>query len=405
MSDSLTSMPPAKKRKWLPFLVLLLILAPLFWWLWPGKNSAPPSAGDAIFRSMALQNVPVRLSTAVTSDFPVYFNALGTVTSLNTVNVRSRVGGEIVRINFTEGQNVQKGDVLVEIDPRPYQAALLQAEGVLQQNQARLKNAQVDLARYEQLHAEDSVARQTLETQRALVEEYRGTLHNSQGAVDEAKLNLEFTKIHAPVSGRLGLRQIDIGNLLSANDATVVTVITQTRPIHVSFTLSETDLPVVLQRVRAGDMLTVEVWDRGNRQQLATGKLDSIDNQIDTTTGTLKFKAIFDNTDELLFPNQFVNVRLHAQTLSQVVMIPSAALQVGNQGTFVFVVNEDNKAHLRLVTAGPSDREWTVITSGLQTGEKVVLEGVDRLKEGTAVEVVATDTAEDSQNKTTHSEQ
>lgn len=245
--------------------------------------------------------VPVRVAPATVGDFPLYYKALGTVTATNTVNVRSRVGGELVKINFKEGQRVKAGDLLAEIDPRSYQIALQQAEGTLAQNQAQLKNAQIDLERYKGLFAEDSIAKQTLDTQAALVAQYQGTIKTNQAAVGDAKLNLDFTRIRAPISGRLGLRQLDVGNLVAANDTTALVVITQTQPITVVFTLPETELSTVLSRYRSGAQLPVQAWDRGDTQQLG-GRAEQPDNQIDTTTGTLKFKAGFENQDEMLFP-------------------------------------------------------------------------------------------------------
>jgi multidrug efflux system membrane fusion protein len=325
---------------------------------------------------------------ATVGNFPVYLKALGTVTATNTVNVRSRVGGELVKVNFQEGQKVKAGDLLAEIDPRSYQIALQQAEGTLAQNQAQLKNAQIDLERYKGLYAEDSIAKQTLDTQVALVGQFQGTIKTNQAAVGDAKLNLDFTRIRAPITGRLGLRQLDVGNLVAANDTTALVVITQTQPITVAFTLPESQLNTVLARYRSGAQLPVEAWDRGDLKQQATGVLRSLDNQIDTTTGTLKFKAFFENQDEALFPNQFVNVRLLADTLQNVVLAPSAAIQFGTDGSFVYVMEGDNKVRIRKLTLGASDGDHTVITEGLAKGERVVLEGTDRLRDGSEVEVV-----------------
>jgi membrane fusion protein, multidrug efflux system len=324
----------------------------------------------------------------VAGDFPVYYKALGTVTALNTINVRSRVGGELVKIAFEEGQMVKAGDLLAEIDPRSYQNALLQAQGTLMQNQAQLKNAQVDLERYRGLYEQDSIAKQTLDTAAALVLQYQGTVKTNQGAVDDAKLNLEFTKIRAPISGRVGLRQLDVGNLVAANDTTALAIITQTQPISVAFTLPENTLQTVLARYRGGNKLPVQAWDRGDLQLQATGVLQSLDNQIDVTTGTLKFKARFDNHDQVLFPNQFVNVRLLADTLKNVVLVPSAAIQFGTNGTFVYALDGDKKVKIRTLVIGETDGQNTVVKEGLAAGDRVVLEGTDRLKDGTDVEVV-----------------
>ncbi|WP_460423723.1 MdtA/MuxA family multidrug efflux RND transporter periplasmic adaptor subunit [Pseudomonas sp. ZL2] len=380
-------------RRWLVGLLILLLVAGLCWWLWPSPaaqkaGAAPGGKGGRPGFGAFGGPVPVRVESATVGDFPVYLKALGTVTATNTVNVRSRVGGELVKVNFQEGQKVKAGDLLAEIDPRTYQIALQQAEGTLAQNQAQLKNAQIDLQRYKGLYAEDSIAKQTLDTQEALVGQYQGTIKTNQAAVGDAKLNLDFTRIRAPINGRLGLRQLDVGNLVAANDTTALVVITQTQPITVAFTLPETELNTVLARYRSGAQLPVEAWDRGDIKQQAVGVLRSLDNQIDTTTGTLKFKAFFENQEEALFPNQFVNVRLLADTLKGVVLAPSAAIQFGTDGSFVYVMEGDNKVRIRKLTLGASDGDHTVVNEGLAQGERVVLEGTDRLRDGSDVEVV-----------------
>ncbi|MEB0026066.1 MdtA/MuxA family multidrug efflux RND transporter periplasmic adaptor subunit [Pseudomonas sp. MH9.2] len=388
---------PRSSRRWLISLAVLLIIIGLCWWWWPSSathksavathpksTSGTPRPGFG----GATGPVPVRVAPATVGDFPIYYKALGTVTAMNTINVRSQVAGQLVKLNFQEGQMVKAGDLLAEIDPRSYQIALEQAEGTLLTNQALLKNAQIDLERYRGLYAEDSIAKQTLDTAASLVVQYQGTIKTNQAAVGNAKLNLEFTKIRAPIAGRTGLRQLDVGNLVAANDTTALVVITQTKPITVNFTLPEKDLSVVIARFRSGDKLLAEAWDRGDEKLQATGVLYSLDNQIDITTGTLKFKARFDNQDELLFPNQFVNLRLRADTLKHAVLVPSAAIQFGTNGTFAYVMDGDKKVKIRQLQTGASDEKATVITSGLAEGERVVLEGTDRLRDGSEVEVV-----------------
>ena len=398
VDHSMQSTVSHKSRRWLVGLLLVLIVIGLCWWLWPTsskKEQAAQPEGRTSKSGMmrpgfggSTQPVPVRVSDVKRGDFPVFYKALGTVTALNTINVRSRVAGELVKVYFKEGQMVKAGELLAEIDPRSYQNALLQAEGTLLQNQAQLKNAQVDVQRYRGLYAEDSIAKQTLDTAEALVSQYQGTVKTNQAAVNDAKLNLEFTKIRAPISGRVGLRQLDVGNLVAANDTTALVVITQTEPIVVSFTLPENDLALVIARYRSGAKLPVQAWDRGDRKELAVGVLSSIDNQIDITTGPLKVKALFENRDQTLFPNQFVNVRLLADTLKDVILAPSAAIQFGTNGSFVYAMDGDNKVKIRSVKVGATDGDVTVIEEGLEPGDRVVLEGTDRLRDGGAVEVV-----------------
>lgn len=379
-----TSTSSKSSRQWLIGLILLSVLILLLWWFWP---SAPEPQVRGRFGDTG--PVPVRVAEAERADFSVELKALGTVTAYNTVNVRSRVDGELVKVLFEEGQQVEAGDLLAVIDPRPYEVALQQAQGALQENQAQLRNAELDLARYKGLYAEDSIARQTLDTQQALVNQYRGSLQSNQADVATARLNLDFTQIRAPIGGRLGLRQLDVGNLVSSGDTTPLVVITQADPIAVVFTIPEGELPAVLRRMRGdGATLEVEAWDRGERLKLAEGVLESLDNQIDTTTGTVKLKARFDNAEQMLFPNQFVNVRLRVETREAATIIPSAAVQFGSQGTFVYVVDSDDKVSIRLVTIAASDAERSLVGGGVEPGERLVLEGTDRLRDGSSVEVV-----------------
>lgn len=389
---------PRNSRRWLVSLLVLLAIIGLCWWFWPASTphktaeAGHPGGRGGMARpgfGASTQAVPVRVAPATQADFPIYYKALGTVTATNTINVRSRVAGELVKIHFQEGQMVKAGDLLAEIDPRTYQIALQQAEGTLATNQALLRNAELDVQRYRDLYREDSIAKQTLDTAESLVNQYRGTIKTNQAAVNEARLNLDFTKIRAPIGGRVGLKQLDLGNLVAANDTTALVVITQTRPISVAFTLPENDVPAVIERFRSGDKLPVEAWDRGDRKQQGSGVLASLDNQIDATTGTLKFKARFDNRDESLLPNQFVNVRLLADTLRQAVLVPTAAVQYGTNGTFVYSLDDNKKVKVSLLKTGPSNETYTVVTEGLAAGTQVVLEGTDRLREGTEVEIVS----------------
>ena len=388
MSEANTSSSGSVWR-WLIIGGVIIAIVLLLWWLWPTAAEKPQQqrGGRPAFGAFG-GPTPVRVATVEQGRFEVYAKALGTVTPLNTVNVRSRVAGELVEVRFEEGQRVQAGDLLAVIDPRPYEVALQQAEGTLQQNRALLQNAQVDLKRYRGLFADDSIAKQTLDTQQALVNQYQGTLAANQAAVNEAKLNLQFTQIRAPIDGRVGLRQLDQGNLVAANDTTPLVVITQTQPMAISFTLPESDLPPVISRFRRGDELSVQAWDRGERVLFGEGVLESLDNLIDATTGTLKMKARFDNEAELLIPNQFVNIRLRVETLDDAILIPSAALQFGSRGNYAYVVGEDSKVELRVLEVGPSNGDKTVVTKGLSVGERIVMEGTDRLRDGSEVEVV-----------------
>jgi len=408
----------ARSRRLVLFVLLACVLGALVGWFWlkPGNANKPsvnrasgsltqPSSGRPGRGNFSPAAIPVRVVAAKEGDFALYYKALGTVTAQTTVNVRARVGGQLQALRFEEGQQVEAGDVLAVIDPRPYQVTLQQAKSAVQESAALLHNAQIDLERYRKLHEEDSIARQTLDTQQAQVNQYEAALARQQALLAEAQLNLDFTQVRAPAAGRLGLRQVDVGNLVGPSDATPLVVITQIRPISLSFTLPERDLPPVLAAFRQGELLKVEAWDREERHKLAEGVLHSLDNQIDTNTGTLRFKAQFENDDESLFPNQFVNVRLLVTTLKDAVLLPSAAVQYGTNGTFAFVVIEEDgqsKVYLRNVQVGAEDGGQVVIESGLKAGEKVVLEGVDRLREGGRVEVVKDESGADDAVKAAH---
>jgi multidrug efflux system membrane fusion protein len=332
--------------------------------------------------------VAVAVEAARQGDFPIYLNGLGTVTALNTATIRSRVDGELIRVAFREGQIVHEGDLLAEIDPRPFQAQLMQAEGQLLRDEALLKNAQIDLERYQTLLEQDSIAAQQTATQQALVRQYRGTVKTDRGLIADAKLQLTYTRITAPFAGRLGLRLVDKGNIVKTSDTNGLVVLTQIQPITVVFTLPETDLPAVMKRLRAGETLPIEAYDRAGNTRLSQGKLVAVDNQIDITTGTIRLKAQFDNKDHALFPNQFVNVRMTVDTLRGVTIIPAAAIQRGTPGAFAYVVQEDQTVSVRPLKMGPSEAEKVAVLEGLKPGEQVVVDGIDKLRDGARVELV-----------------
>lgn len=333
--------------------------------------------------------VPVMAAEAVRGDIDVIVNALGTVTARNTTVVKPRVDGQLVRIAFHEGQLVKAGDVLAEIDPRPFQAVLEQVNGQLVRDHALLANALIDLERYRALLEKDSIARQQFDAQEALVKQYRGTVLADQGNLNTARLQLEFTRVTAPISGRLGLRQVDLGNMVKASDTTGIVVITQTQPILLVFSIPADSLGPVLQRVNAGETLQVEAWDRENKTRLAVGKLASVDNQIDTTTGTVKLKAEFANDDQALFPNQFVNASLRVDTRRAATLVPVAAVQRGTPGTFVYVIDPaEKKVAVRPVTLGAGNANVVAIEKGVAPGEQVVVDGADKLRQDAKVEIM-----------------
>ncbi|HTT61745.1 MAG TPA: MdtA/MuxA family multidrug efflux RND transporter periplasmic adaptor subunit [Bryobacteraceae bacterium] len=375
---------------WLALLVLIGAGAYYFW-----SKKSPAASGTAAGKGAAHTQkgrgfgaIPIVAAKARRGNIPVYFTGLGAVTPIYTVDIKSRVDGELMKIYFKEGDTVHKGDPLVEIDPRPYQVQLTQAEGQLIRDQALLENARVDLARYKTLLAQNAVPEQQVVTQDSLVKQEEGIVKADQGMIDSAKLNLVYAHILAPITGRLGLRLVDPGNIVHASDANPMLVITQIDPISVIFTLAEDQLPVVTQKFWAGQRLVVEAWDRTPpplSQKLATGTLTTLDNQIDQTTGTLKLRATFDNKNGKLFPNQFVNVRLLVQLKQNVTLIPTATVQRNSQTTYVFLVRPDSKATVRPITVGTTEGDETEVTSGLNPGDVVVMTGVDKLQEGTQV--------------------
>jgi membrane fusion protein, multidrug efflux system len=360
----------------------LAVVAVAGWYISQGGTSKTSRPGG---RSMAGLAVPVGLATATKGDIPVVLRALGTVTPLATINVKTQITGQLVEVLFKEGQMVKQGDLLAVVDPRPYDVALQQAIGQMQRDEALLKNAQTDLERYKKLVAQDSIARQQLDTQAALVRQYEAALVIDQAQVDAAKLNVAYTKIMAPLTGRIGLRGVDRGNYVTMGDATSICVIIQVQPISVIFTIPEDSLPAVRRRLKAGASLEVRALDRGQKEELGVGKLDTTDNLIDSTTGTVKLRAIFDNSDDSLFPNQFVNVRLLVDTVKDATVVPVAAIQRGQPGIFVYLVKADDTVEIRVVELGATDGERVAITKGLQVGDQVVIDGTDRLREGAKI--------------------
>lgn len=339
----------------------------------------------------AMANVPqpVSVATATQGEMPIVLSALGTVTPLANVTVKTQLSGYLQSVSFQEGQIVKKGDVLAQIDPRPYQVSLENAEGTHARDSALLATARLDLKRYQTLLSQDSIASQTVDTQASLVKQYEGAVKTDQAAIDSAKLNLTYARITAPVSGRVGLRQVDPGNYVTPGDSTGIVVITQLQPMSVIFTTSEDNLPQILKQVNAGQKLSVTAYNRNNTVPLETGSLATLDNQIDTSTGTVKLRANFDNKAGMLFPNQFVNTRLLVDVMRNATIVPTSAVLTGSIGQFVYVVKPDNTVTVRKVTIGPVDGERTSIVSGIALGERVVTDGSDRLREGAKISIPA----------------
>ena len=380
----------ASQWKWL--LILAVVAAVAAYFVYMRKSDDAPAPGKK-GRDGASRVMPVVAQPALKKDINVYLTALGTATPLKTVTVRSRVDGQLMRVLFREGQLVREGELLAEIDPRPYQAALTQFEGQMARDQALLANARIDLERYRMLLTQDSIAKQLVDTQEAQVRQFEGTVKIDQGMVDNARLQLNYSRVTAPIAGRLGLRQMDAGNIVRASDPNGLVVITQLQPITAIYTVAQDNLPAVLKRIQSGERVPVDAFDRDQKVKLASGMLLTVDNQIDTTTGTVKLKAQFANDDAALFPNQFVNVRMLIDTRRDATTVPSAALQRGARGLFVYVVKDDRTVTLRDVKTGPAENDVTVIESGIEPGELVVVDGMDRLREGAKVELPSKDGA------------
>jgi multidrug efflux system membrane fusion protein len=351
------------------------------------KRLAAPGASNRPSAEAAAQ--PVGAAVIGRGDIRIILDALGTVTALATVTVRTQISGQLIEVGFKEGDNVKKGDFLAQIDPRPYQAALHQAEGQLAHDQGLLDQARADLARYQSLAKTNAVPRQQTEDQAFLVKQYEGSVQTDQAQIDTQKLNLAYCHIVSPVDGRTGLRLVDPGNYVQASDSTGIVMVTQMQPISVIMTIPEDELPELMVDLDAGEKPQALAYDRANVKRLAIGDVATLDNQIDTTTGTVKLRALFANVDGRLFPNQFVNIRILVRTLQNVVTVPNAAIQRGAPGTYVFVIKEDNTVAARPIMLGPSDGGVSEVTNGLAAGERVVVDGADRLRDGARVTIAA----------------
>ena len=371
-----------RRFPWGTILLLLLIVGGGAWY-WTHRDAASPRPRSGGGRPAEA----VGVASVVKGDVPIIYDGLGTVTSLATVTVKTQINGQLTEVGFKEGQSVKRGDFLAQIDPRPYQVALEQAQGALDRDEALLKDAQIDLARYQKLNLQDSIARQQVDTQQALVHQDEGTIQTDKAQIDSAKLNLVYCHIVSPVDGRVGLRQVDAGNYVQTSDTTGLVVITQVQPISVIFTQPEDRLPAIAARLRAGATLSVSVYDRAGETLIAKGSVATTDNEIDTTTGTVKLRAMFSNDDLALFPNQFVNVKLLVDTLTDATVVPSAAIQLGAPGPFVYAVNADDTVSVRQVKPGPAAGDRTAVSSGVAPGDRVVVDGIDRLRDGAKIRI------------------
>jgi membrane fusion protein, multidrug efflux system len=379
---------PRRRRNWLMWIVIVAALAAAAAFAWKKyENAAPSPKREEASGRPAQPPQTVRVGPVIIGEMPLTIDALGTVTPFETVTIRTQIAGTLQNVGFTEGQTVKQGDFIAQIDPRPYEAALSQAKGQLAKDQALLGQAQSDLARYQQLNKQDSISKQQVDDQEALVAQDKAAIITDQAQVKTAELNLAYTHIVSPVTGRVGLRLVDPGNYLQPSDANGIVVITQIDPISVVFTTPESNLPRISARLNSGAELKVTVLDRDNVNALATGTLTTYDSQIDVTTGTIRMRATFANPSGVLFPQQFVNVRVLVDTMTGVTLALNPAIQLGASGNFVYLLNDDLTVSKRDVATGPTDGKHTVITSGLKAGDKVVIDGVDRLRDGAKVKV------------------
>jgi multidrug efflux system membrane fusion protein len=387
-TDASSPRPPSKGRWWIVLLLLLIAAGGYEYWHRAGGATASATSGSKTGKKGGAGDVvPVVAARARRGNIGVYDPGLGNVTPIYTDTIKSRVDGQLMSVRYKEGEMVQKGDPLMEIDPRPYEAALTQAEGQLARDQALLANARIDQARYELLVPQKAVPEQMLATQKATVQQYEGIVKNDQGMVDAAKVNLDYCHIPAPITGLVGLRLVDPGNIVHATDTNGMVVITQMDPISVIFTLEEGLLPPVLEKMRAGQKLEVDAYDAHNNKKLAQGTLTTVDNEIDQTTGTVRIRATFDNKDLSLFPSQFVNVKILVQQKNGVVLLTTAAIQRNSNATFVYLVQPDSTVTVRNIQVGTTEGDDSEITSGLAPGDVVVMTGADKLQEGTKVNV------------------
>ncbi len=384
-------------------LVLVVLMASVWYFpslsnsllgMWTGHEAASPA--DARGKNTkngkgggeGSRNTPVSVGDVRQMDVRYTVQAAGTLMALNTAVVRAKVDGELKALRFTEGQFVQAGQLLAEIDPRPFEAQLSQAQGQYARDASLLKNAELDLQRYQDLLSKDAIARQQVETQAALVRQLQGTVQADQAQIDLAKLQLSYTRVTAPISGRLGLKQVELGSLVRSSDPNGLVSITQTQPMAVVFSVPEMHVPLIMRKLKAGQALPVEAWDRDQKVRLAQGRVSTTDNAIDVATGTLRLKATLDNRDASLFPNQFANIRLQLDTLKQALVVPAQAVQRGTAGTFVYVVQADHTVQVKTVQLDAVEGDWQAVKADLQVGQQVVTDGADRLRSGSGVEVV-----------------